>query len=206
MTVPKESEVGGSAGTGAAPPDVTDAQVQSVCQRLQPTWDIPNGAMKWALGAIGIETNPLPDGTRCGGAPPPEPSEKAIEAALNSFAFRKTEGLGGKPWLPHDIIDALKAAYAIDRGGAAQPPPSAPSLGLGNALAEAVKEFLLALAAQEEADDWADNLDGSADEDADNEAERDAVVATRRVQAAERRLKVARENWVSGVPREETKP
>jgi hypothetical protein len=108
MTVPKESEVGGSAGTGAAPPDVTDAQVQSVCQRLQPTWDIPNGAMKWALGAIGIETNPLPD--------------------------------------------------------------------------------------------------GSADEDADNEAERDAVVATRRVQAAERRLKVARENWVSGVPREETKP
>lgn len=43
--------------------EFTDAQVAAICRRLYPTYDVPVGAMKWALGAVGIYTHSLPDGT-----------------------------------------------------------------------------------------------------------------------------------------------
>lgn len=46
--------------------EITDAQVDAVCRRLGPTDDVPRGAMKYALGAINIWTEPLPDGTTAG--------------------------------------------------------------------------------------------------------------------------------------------
>lgn len=58
---------------------LSDADVVAICERLSPTWKVPLGAMKWALGAVGIETPSLPDGTAPLGFPPADPIKEKEE-------------------------------------------------------------------------------------------------------------------------------
>lgn len=51
-----------SSETARLLPHLTDAQVSTICRRLSPTYDVPVGAMKWALGDVST-TSDLPDGT-----------------------------------------------------------------------------------------------------------------------------------------------
>jgi len=69
----------------------------------------------------------LPDS----GDAPREPSERALQAAVDSFAFRDTSRIfagKGVAWVPHHIVDAVRAAYAVDGVASAPDAPRAPTV------------------------------------------------------------------------------
>jgi hypothetical protein len=85
-------------------PHLTDAEVAVICRRLGPTYDVPVGAMKWALAEM-AHTDSLPDGTFQ--HPPRAPSEPARELA--AAILREY----GRVALPKDHEDYTHEDYLI---------------------------------------------------------------------------------------------